>query len=237
MHTNFRTLFRVTVIVLSLGSLARAGVLTTDANAIPGWQGSIVMSGANLSATHTVTAEVDYAVYTRAQYLSSPALNAYLGHTPADPGSAGPNDFYVYTYQIFTNQGGDSNVTVLSIGLDYLHGAIPTNGNAIGHDGSPTVGAGPNFSLFIPGSDPRQNAKWQYSGTGLALNSNSDILIFTSPSPPQMYNATMNGTNTTADTGLQPRLPSPTPEPAAVVLAVVGGAGILAWRTRRRRHR
>jgi hypothetical protein len=224
--------------VLLLTNLAGAGVLTSDANALPGWSGSIIMSGTN--ATNVLEAQVDYAVYTKANYLSSPALNSYLGHTPANPGSAGPNDFYVYAYQIFNNPAGGLNGNVgvreLSIGLDWAQGALPTNSDSVGHDnGSPSVGAAPAFSQIIPlgPAVPDESFKWIFTGGGFAPGANSDILIFVSPSAPKLMRASMVGANSTNDPSLTPRLPSPTPEPGTLtlaILAVIGLAAKLWWK-------
>ncbi len=243
MHTKQGTPFRVAIAVLLLANLATAGVLTSDGNALPGWSGSIIMSGTN--GSNILEAQVDYAVYTKANYLSSGDLTAYLGHVPANPGSAGPNDFYIYVYQIFNNPAGGAvgnvGVTQMSIGLDHLNGALPTNSGSVGHDvGAPAVGAPPAFSQIIPlgATAPDTNFKWIWTGSGFAPGVNSDLLIFTSPSYPKFMQATMTGTLSTNDQDLTPRLPSPTPEPATAVLALLGGCGAMAvWRSRRRRQR
>src|SRR5262245_8466311 len=113
MHMNIGTLFRAGVVLASLASTAVAGALTSDPNAIPGWQGSIVMTGTNGSAL--LKTNVDYAVYAPGQFGTSVAMG-YNAHTPLDPSSGTQ---YVYAYEIFNNAGGNVAVTTLSVDIHW----------------------------------------------------------------------------------------------------------------------
>jgi hypothetical protein len=230
MHMNIGTLFRAAVLLALLTSAAAAGPLTSDPNAIPGWQGSITMTGTNGSAL--LKADVDYAVYAPGQFGTSAAMG-YPGHTPVDPSSGTE---YVYAYEIFNNVGGNVSVTTLSIDI---HWEIGMFGTAITDDDlTPQGGNDPSAASFVLLSGHQENTRWTWLSGGLPLAQNSSILLFTSPFGPQMRNAAMTGGSGTNDQILTPRLPSPVPEPGTLALAILGGLGLMAARHRRRRsHR
>jgi len=219
MHTNVATLFRAAVALVSLAGFAIAGPLPTDPNALAAWRGSTLFTNGG-----SLKVDVEYAVYAPGQFDTSAALG-FPSHVPVDP-SGGTQ--YVYAYELFNNVGGTFVDLNLSVGVAV--GGIPNGSTNITNDpGTPEGGVPPNHSEFIPGSDPEQAAKWSYD-SGLAVGAHSDILLFTSPFGPQFFQSSMQGGHATVASS---QLPSPVPEPAGVVLAVIGAAmvSLLArWR-------
>jgi hypothetical protein len=221
MHMNVATLFRAAVVLVLLTGVAAAGPLPLDPNGMGApWQGTASFSGT--TGANTLNAQVDYAVYAPGQFGTSAALGA-PGHTPADP-SGGAD--YVYAYEIFNGVPAGTVIDLnLSVGL--ASGAIPNGSTNITNDpGTPAGGVAPSLSQFIPGSDPEQAAKWSYT-TGLAVGAHSDILIFTSPFPPQFFLSSMQGGHATIASS---PLPSPTPEPATATLSIIGVVCLLVAR-------
>jgi hypothetical protein len=204
-------------------SAAWAGPLPTDPAAIPAAQGFAVFSGANPSASHTIHAKVEYAVYAPGTFSGSAALGL-----PADI-SGGSQ--YIYAYEIF-NDGNDANVSLLSVGL--FAGAVANNATLISHiPGSPEAGTVPDVSSFNPATiAPKTNARWSFNSPKLAIGDHSDILIFASPYQPQWKVSSMTGGFTT---GASAVLPSPIPEPGTFILSAMAVACLVAARGLRRR--
>jgi hypothetical protein len=241
MQTGLANSLRAAGIIVLLAGVASAGPLPSDPNAIPGWQGSTPFA-ATLGST-TLSATIDYAVYAPGQIDTSVALG-FPGHVPFDP-SGGTN--YVYAYEIFNTgavAGISAKALTLSVGIDYLAGAVPTSSSSIGHDPlTPAGGVSPTgaqAAIFSPSIPPIQSARWSWASSGgLLVGANSDILIFSSPFGPKMYQSTLSGTGgTQTPNAPQFVLPSPIPEPTTAVLAAVG-AGCLfgVARSVRRRNR
>ena len=234
MHKRLVSTLCAALVAVLISGTAVAGPLTTDPNAIPGWQGSTPFN-ATLGGSVLVT-NVDYAVYAPGQFGNSVAMGA-PGHTPFDP--SGGTD-YVYAYEIL-NTGGNSKVLTLSVGLDYLNGAVPTSATSIGHDpNTPELGTAPtgtSAAIFNPAVGTKQNGRWSWSSIGgLVAGGHSDILIFSSPFGPQMYQSTVAGIGVSTPNTPGNVLPSPTPEPTTAALAAIGGVCLLAAaRTFRRR--
>jgi hypothetical protein len=210
------------VISLSLANVATAGPLTSDPAALGAWQGSTVFNGSNLSATHTLTAVVDFAVYQPGNF----SLSAALGN-PVDV-SGGAE--YIYAYEVF-RLGNDAAVNALSISL--FPGAVPNNSVFVGHDATtPEGGIAPVASNFVPGGlDPKTNVRWNFV-PAIGGTDHSDILYFASPFGPQLLISTVGGTFVTAGSAL---LPSPVPEPSTCVLVAVGTVSFLVVRRRQKR--
>jgi hypothetical protein len=187
---------------------AQAGVLVDDTNAMAGWHGFVLLSGA--SHNHSLSAAVDYAVYAPGTFdLSFPG---------SDPSN---NSAYVYAYEFFNNTTSTSTekVNAISVGL---HG-----GGTVANQGYLTPPVGPSGNISdLPGSITSTAAVWYYSTANyVGPGYNSDVLIFTSPYAPEWDTVALSGnyavganlpTNGIPSQGNG--VPSPTPEPAATLL-------------------
>lgn len=229
MKFNFASLSGAPLLVLLLSATADAsGPLPTDAAALPPWQGSVTMS--QNSGSNVLFAEVEFAVYAPGQFNAS----VTLGH-PADP-SAGQD--YVYAYEIFNDAANGSNVTIntLSVGVDYLNfpNAIPVPGSFVGHTSGPDgPGVAPNLSRFVPSTgQPKHSVAWNYTTTVFNPGQHSDILFFASPWAPHLFLSSLGGGQAT---GASNNLPSPIPEPATAVLAVIAIICLMSAKCVRRR--
>jgi hypothetical protein len=156
-------------------------------------------------------ADVDFAVFAPGGFGLS-----YGG--AADP-SGGTE--YVYAYQIHNTAPGavgDRSISTMTVGLDGDESPAGVGFVLAG-------GLAPSASSFVPAGPPFTSARWSYTGALLAPGMTSEILLFTSPNGPEMDDASLiGGIN---DTQL---LPSPVPEPASVVLLVLGAAALLIVR-------
>jgi hypothetical protein len=189
-----------------LTASAMAGFLATDPTAIPGWHGTVLFNNGVLDVN------VDYAVY---------APGAY---GPGDP-SGGTR--YVYAYQGF-NISATRPFSNISVGLADPSVAFD-GGFDPGHQN--TGGVIPLFQDSRAGSGfPSSSFRSIFQPTGpftsVGPGQYSQVLLFTSSAPPQMYSSSV------IDTGeqVQLALPSPVPEPGAVALFILGSAGFLRRR-------
>lgn len=212
-------LVMIGALLQSAGS-STAGTLPTDSNALPGWQGTELFTGT--AGSFSLVANVEYAVYGPGVFVSS---------FPAFVDPSGGAD-YVYAYEILNSNAGNVRVLELSVGL--IPGAIPSGSTNIG-DLALAGGLVPDQSHFVPLSDPKQSANWDYNSS-LLPGLNSDILFFTSPFGPHFQDSTVQGgKGTISQSNPSAVLPSPTPEPASFTLAAIFGACVLALRFARRR--
>jgi hypothetical protein len=194
---------------------ADAALISTDTAAMAGYRGVQPFTSEPAGGL-IFHASVEFAVYAPGQFQTSAALG-----NPTDP--SGGSD-YVYAY-ILSNVGLASERTVgeLSVGLD---------GDTLAHNiavlSVVPSGMNPSSSAFVPLSVPYASATWIYSPE-LTNGQTSNLLIFTSPRSPQLYNASVLG----GALHSQQTLPSPIPEPAS--LMVLGGMALLAVRALRPR--
>ncbi len=215
-------------LVLSLAtSFAIAGPLPTDPAALPGFQGSHNFTGpfTNDGFGDVLDAKVEYAVYAPGAFGAS----AVLGLPGAFDPSGGTQ--YVYAYEVFDN--ATSTVVLQNLSVALIHGGgITSLANITDDPMTPEGGWPTNQDLFVPGTSPEHNAKWLYSGPFPGPGQHSDILLFTSPLPPTMFNAAMQGGFGTIGSAT---VPTPIPEPSSAALALTALAclGTARWLRRR----
>jgi hypothetical protein len=218
------------VAVLLCSSASFGGLLPADPMAFHDgamtWSGTRAFSAGSGSSALRVT--VDFAVYAPGAIATSPVLGSF-----ADP-SGGSQ--YVYAYQLWNDvSGGSSAVTSFSVGFaDVLDSVkdnkLPANLGFVPAypDGIPPSSWG---FTFPGGGVAAQSAVWDYTSP-LSQGSHSNVLIYTSPYPPEWDAASVQGgrANTQA-------LPSPTPEPGTCSLfACAAACGIALVGMRRRRE-
>jgi hypothetical protein len=131
--------------------------------------------------------------------------------------------------------GGTLPITAFSVGFsdagDSDAGTESPNKQpaSIGYLSPYPPGLAPSNAAF--NGTPAQNAVWNYAGA-LSSGSESAVLIYTSPFPPETDYASVQGL--VSD---QERLPSPVPEPAAGLVLFVVLAGLSVRRVWRERAR
>lgn len=216
METITRRLLGSTLVLLLLAGSALAGPLPTDAAAIGGWQGSKNFFDTN--GGFNLSVDVEYAVYAPGQF----ALSAALGF-PVDP--SGGADF-VYAYQAL-NDGMISTTNLINLSVGLTPGAIPNGSTNIGFD--PGFGLNPNVTAFVPAGNPKTSARWTWAAPLLNPGLSSTVVFYTSPYGPSMVLSSITGGHATFDSTA---LPSPVPEPSAVVLAAFAVAGLLGLKRR-----
>jgi hypothetical protein len=192
----------VLVVLLFSAPVSGDVILATDGNAIPTWQGATDFNVGFLSKK--INGHIDYAVYAPGQFsLSFPTVDTI------------PANNYVYAYQIFNNATPASNdsITGFTVGLD--GNEVAMNNGFIGSGIQPS-------SNYLSGSPPTSSA-WLFSSPNrITVGTNSSILYFTSPFAPEFASSSMTAAGGPyAWTGT---MPSPVPEPSALLgLAVFGG--------------
>ncbi len=197
---------------------AQAGILVGDTNAMAGWDGYVTLS--NSSHSHTLNGTVDYAVYAPGAFdLSFPG---------SDPSN---NTAYVYAYEFFnTTSTSTEKILNFSVGL---HGGGP-----VANQGYLTPPAGPSGNPSdVPGPITSTAAVWYYSSPNyVGVGQNSEVLIFTSPCAPEWDTVALSGNYSVGanlpTNGIPAQgngVPSPTPEPAAMLLLAMA-AGLLGLR-------
>lgn len=194
---------------------AAGGILSSDGNAI---QWGNLQGSKSFTVDYYgfgVTAEVDHAVYAPGQFNLT-----FPGQDPSN------GDDYVYAYQILNlPDSPTAAVTSMTVGLD--GDEVFDVGSPLGHVGwlGGTGDISPDTAEPI-GSGPT-SFRWDFPAT-FVIDKTSDILLFTSPLPPEWDLATVSGTFAAGNT-----LPSPIPEPMTTSLLVIGGFLLM----RRRRSR
>ncbi len=213
------------VVLLVCSSAAMGSWLPLDGNVLTSgtttWQGTVPFT--YTLGSHNLNVNVDYAVYAPGQFGTS----MELGY-PTDP-SDGTE--YVYAYQIWNNTGGNQGVSAFTVGFTAAPGnSDPANqGFVLAPSNSGVPPASYDFSYGSSGD--AQSAVWSYgSATPLAIGKYSDILIYTSPYPPEWDQSSVQTASALVAGGF---LPSPVPEPATCTLLIVAGI-FLAVRRRMR---
>lgn len=215
------------VVMLACTSAAMGGVLSNDPNAyydaMTDWHGTQPFDYSKTYGSFTFALEVnvDYAVYAPGSFAAS------FG-TANDP-SDGTQ--YVYAYQLLNNQGGNLPVQSFSVGFANSQNGptLPQNIGFVLTDS----GATPYTSATITGGNNPQSAYYNFTNQNVPAGTGySDILIYTSPNPPQWE----TGSIISGSFGASASLPSPVPEPATGALLAVAAICFMAVRVCRRRE-
>jgi hypothetical protein len=216
MNSKIRRAFCAATALIALTCTALAGPLPTDANAIPGFQGSAAFTG-NVGPA-ILDANVEFAVYAPGSFgLSFP---------PIDDPSGGTQ--YVYAYQVFNN-GPTANTRVqeLSIFLEPNLNPVTATGD------TPAGGLAPNLVQIPIGGTGQSNVKWTWVNPLFNVGLFSDIVLFTSPYAPHYVLSSVKGGSTTIASNA---LPSPVPEPSTVALSAAALSCLALARYARRRR-
>ena len=202
-------LIAVGLVAMAVASQASAVLpgLASDPNGMPGWQGTKSFDTANLYGVNYYAADIDYCVYDPGQFVES------FFDVTVDP------SLYVYAYQVTsvtdgTFGAGTGYVTRFSVGL--------TGGDAqaCGLGYVPLSGAFPSSIAFAPAVAPFNTVGWNYA-PGIYAGSTSAVMFYCSPFGPEWDNASITGAYGLGDSQL---MPSPTPEPATLVVLAAGSA-------------
>jgi len=200
--------------VLFIATTAKAELITYFSNALSGWSGTTTFSSAG-----KLFVDVEYAVYAPGSFDAN-----FPGKDPSD------NNQYVYAYQLINNATSTDNIQKITLGLDSL--ALPANISEIDDPNLPSgTVSNPSFTGSPPGS-----AAWTYTtDVNVQPGGKSKILIFTSPNGPKLASSTMRGFAVGVIGNVPGGLPSPVPEPAALLgLVTVGCVFVLVRQFRRK---
>jgi hypothetical protein len=201
------------LLTLLMPAVSRAELINYFGNAMPGWSGTLPLSGSSLP-----TVAVEYAVFAPGSF------NVAFGG--GDP-SGGTQ--FVYAYQLLNNAASPRAVTKFTVGLD--PGAAPSG---IMEMNDPNLPAGVGTSVvpaLAPTMSPYTSAVWTFNTIGIGAK--SEILLFTSPWDPKWLSGTVKGTSAIGESG---NVPSPVPEPGTLLgLAIAGVLFILGRRDSFRR--
>ncbi len=158
------------VLVLGVTGASRASLLASDPNSIPTFTGSQPFSATGGGSTLNVL--VDYAVFAPGTFPGPGPISAAFGPDPS-----GGTD-YVYTYVANNDASSNTNMSALLVGLALGSGAHDASENTSLGGQSPAVNAvtPSNFTDLFP---------------GIAPNTSSDIVMFTSPNPPTFNSASI----------------------------------------------
>ena len=232
MGITVRSVIVVVIAMAVAANTAAAGVLAVDGNALAGFKGTKNFDVTVLS--FVLVSEIDYAVYAPGQFETSFGLGS-------DP-SLGAH--FVYAYQVFNDPGNTTatrEITELSVGfadlVDLLNDdELPANigflPNVFGN-----FGVDPVSSSFF-GAAPGGSAVFSFIGGEIPLLDQSEILLYTSPFPPEFDAGTVKGLIATSPDMINHILPSPNavPEPGTLTLGILGMMLVMGCRTLRRRR-
>ena len=194
-------------LVLVVATAASAGYLNGHADAYNGWTGTVPF------ASGTLTGDIDYAVFTAADFDSNFGGGGYT------PGGA-----LVYAYQVLNT--GDAFISAEIVG-------ITNPANTIGTFNDLNVAGDKDASgSFFDGSG---NATWQFFDPNqIETGESSWGLAFSSPNVPMAgVGVILNGGQNAMQMGLPTPSGDPIPEPSSLVLVALGALvalGFFHWR-------
>ena len=218
----------VLVAVVLAVSGARAGILQNDLNAYNDgtttWRGRVPYLGLDVFGGLVWAADIEYCVYAPGSFDTSWGEDS-------DPSG---DQHYVYAYQIFnnlnpypTNPAGSTMlpqqdfVNKLTIGTRGEDEQVADNDLADSYVDDVTGDRPPTIHR-IP--IDRRSVIWEFGGAEyIDYGHVSEVLLFTSPAPPEWDQASLIGRVSTRHD-----LPSPAPEPGTLVLLSVAVAALLS---------
>ncbi|OHB79535.1 MAG: hypothetical protein A2W31_07210 [Planctomycetes bacterium RBG_16_64_10] len=216
-----------------------AGPLPSDPAALAPWQGTqsflatLVIPDIPVPPIvipdPTLRADVEFAVYAPGSFSTSAALG-----NPADPSGG---EQYVYAYQVFnlpTTNPAQRGVPISELSVGFLD--LPPQGDGVNDDEQPqNIGFLPGFGLpdaaptaaFNQTGSDIEAANWRFEVELPPANTSSwsTVLIYTSPFGPEWDRGSLLGGGMSD----KQRLPSPTPEPATLALALLAGACLVLY--------
>jgi hypothetical protein len=215
-----RRIQETTVVVMSVSLLVAAqsfgGILATDSNGIPGWQGTKTFNAIFMGYSMW-SADVEYCVYAPGQFDETFGVEPNAGH-------------YVYAYQITDVQDimyPSSYVNLFTLGFSDKgqYDDIEQVAN-IGWLTYTTGEVAPTASEFNPPlPDVPGSAVWTFGQSGsdpVRIGDQSTILYYSSPFEPEWDSSTVAGAGGYYSTLDMPS-PQGTPEPTMLVLLAFGG--------------
>jgi hypothetical protein len=198
---GFIAAFALLVIVF-MPTVSRAELIDHFAQAMPGFASTLSMSGGGLP-----TVSVEYAVF-----------------SPGSFGSGDPSNGlqYVYAYQLLNDATSPAGISKFTVGLDA--GAAATEIGELADSGPTGIGVAAS-SYYLTTGPTTNSAVWNYSSS-ISAGAKSKLLLFVSPHEPKWLTCTVKG-SLLAETG---PVPSPIPEPGALLSLMVAGVSLILVR-------
>jgi len=216
------------LVVLLSANVAMAGILASDPNGIPEWQG-VRLFQSTIPFPPALAVNVEFCVYAPAEQGQTSNFDLTFG-AGADPSEG---SHYVYAYQIFNDlvphpfplmKDMASRFTILLSGQD----EEPANIGSI--DG---LGVNVTSSAFEPTPGPPNTAGWDFNPK-VVYGEVSDVMFFTSPGGPEEDTGNVMGSGIFASVLDMPS-PSTAPEPVTLTLFALSAAYVCRRRRAGRR--
>jgi len=207
--------------VLLLGTTAYSALLVGDINAMSSFNGTQEFDAPAPPTSRSLKADVDYAVYAPGKFnLSFPG---------SDP-SGGQR--YVYAYRVHSTGtiGGptlEKEPTYLSVGFDLGDIAQDITFLNLGNGADPVLTRFIAFDGSNPPVAPYSSATWDFQ-TPIPDGQYSEVVLFTSPQPPERDDSSVLGPAVNAQRTLPS--PGPVPEPGSLLAACGMVAALLVRR-------
>ena len=211
---------------------AQAGILTSN-NSHGLLQGTTAVNGNNIFLSATIGAEVDWSVFS-----PGAGFQSFLGDNGLSLTESFSQSNYVYVYQL-TNVNSlvfgflDNGLNQITVGTDLGDQVV---GAAPGSLSSAVGDVMPVTEIYV-GTPPNQltSVRWSFDNiTAVPSGSQSGLLYFASPSPPEFDNVTIGSLAGSSADSLAtqassvpsgPGVPSPgdpIPEPSTLLISLIG---------------